>query len=243
MKKLLKNTVVSVSIILFMLVGICVSLIYHFSGSQEETSNTEFANEATHERDFVDELAYRENLVINIAETWASEELGLSTENLSFESVVDGGTWRVNLIDNSQNITSSIHVDYSTGEVDEIITMTALESLIKVNGMSIVLADYTWISAELQPHTNHEILETNLELEDAGVIIAEIIYEEFNIEDVDGSRFEMFFRHDSNSDSQTWNADVYLNPNIDTIGSPHILPDFHIIIDAITGIILHLTEF
>ena len=169
--------------------------------------------------------------------------MGLSTENLSFESVVDGGTWRVDLIDNSQNVISSVHVDYTTGEVNEIITMTALESSIEINGMSIVLADYTWIFAELQPHMNHEFLETNLELEDASVIIAEIIHEEFDIDDIDGSRFEMFFRHDSNSDPQIWNANVYLNPNIDTIGSPHILPDFHIIIDATTGIALHITEF
>ena len=238
MKK--NKSVVLSGILLALLAGICISLIHHFSGSQEENNNTEFANEATHEGNLVDELTYRKNLVIDFAKRWASEELSLSAENLSFEPFVDGrGNWRVNLEDNTQNIISSVYVNDVTGEVVEIITNSALESLIEINGMNIVLADYTGIIAELHPTVNREILETNIGVEEAGIIIAKTIHHEFNV-DVDGSRFEMLFHNSSHLDAQTWTANISLNPDKDTVHSPHTFSYFHIDIDATTGTVLYV---
>lgn len=194
---------------------------------------------------FADEIAARRNAVIDIAKVWAFEELELSLDNISFEASIIGfghvELWQVDLKDENDNLITSVNVDPVTEELNEIIIIISPESFVEVNGMVITLVDYTLsrmeVAANLNLNESHNILDFHLDIEEAGAVIAKAIYEQYGMS-TNGSRFDMSFWHNYSSGISSWRADVYLDP--ERTGNPFVIPDFDVMLDAVTGEIKNL---
>ena len=193
--------------------------------------NTEFSAEFTRRKD----------AILDITETWAYEKLGLSSQEIRFEArlifpAFDSREelWHVDVIDSNDNVVASLHVDRVTGELDELIPPP--ESSIEVNGMNVILVDHTqWQEIEN--------VDTLYSIEEAFTTIAKAIHEEFEI-NVNNSKFAMFLLHSSRLDSYFWIANVLIDSGREIIkdGSPDIIPDFIVWLDASTGVITSISK-
>jgi len=238
-----KKTILSI-FVLTLVAGISFFAIYQPSMAQEYSDDTRFTQEMT----------VRRNLVIDVAETWASEELGLSLEEVEFEANISFSNatelWRVDLKDTDDNVFASANVNPATRELNEIITVAPSTVFVEVDGMNIILVDYTWADSswyrnELESrgyYIDSDYFSDYLDLEESGAIIARAVYEEFGV-NVDGSRFDMHILHKSFNapvEQPTWWANIFLDSERVAVNVPYIVPDFGVTLDALTGEIHHI---
>jgi len=217
--------------------------------------------------DFMAEMELRRNKVKGIAGVWVIEEFGLSPEemgfvfeaNIHFLDYVQGWgwhsgqqeIWRVNIADINGVAITSVLVNPNNGEVNEIIVVAPTRSYIEVDGMNIILVDYTW-STDIwgrgpmvgvdrdEFYMNPGFAERYIPVEEIGALIARSVYEEFGI-CLDGSRFDMFSAFDSYSFPLRWGISIFFDSErIITIGTPlDEVPDLSSHLDLITGEIRH----